>query len=223
MRQLGVITNRTDQGKVLFVSDIREDDDGRVYFTADADIDADGANGQHGKQAAYMVGDAGSELLVNGGMGMRSGKVVIMQSWARDNVILDTDNEPKVFPGGIIGCRTSYKHPGMSSKDPAAFIDAEVVPYVVVPPLIVHETAGIVLGCRARVSWNGKSVDCVVADKGPAKKTGEISIAAARALGIPASPRHGGREVADVLYELWPGVAANVDGEIYALLPAYSS
>jgi hypothetical protein len=96
----------------------------------------------------------------------------------------------------------------MDEEDPEAYVDAETVPYVVVPPMIVRGTVGIVRGCRARVSYRGKQVDCVVADLGPANKIGELSIAAARALGLPSSPRHGGTEEPEVLYELWPGQAA---------------
>jgi hypothetical protein len=48
----------------------------------------------------------------------------------------------------------------------------------------------------------------VVADKGPSKKIGELSIAAARAIGLNPSPRNGGTETPELLYELWPGIAA---------------
>lgn len=187
---------------------VTEDADGRVHFTADADIDADGANGQNGGPAAYNVDDTGTEYLANGGMKIVMGKVICAKSWARLIVILDTDNEPKVFPGGIIASRTWYRHPGISAGDPAAYVDSETVPYIVVPPLIVQNTQGIVRGCRARITHNKKSVDCVVADLGPSKKIGEISIAAALAIGIPSSPRNGGTTLAEVFYELWPGQAA---------------
>jgi hypothetical protein len=66
----------------------------------------------------------------------------------------------------------------------------------------------VVRGCKARVTRGNKSVDCVVADKGPRDKIGELSIAAARAIGVPSSPRNGGTDKPELLYELWPGVAA---------------
>lgn len=202
MRILGTITNEG------FTCTIREESDGRVHFVADADIDADGANGQNGKIAAYKSDNTGSELLANGGMKIVNGKVICAHEWARDVVIIGSDNEPKIFPGGIIASKTWYRHPGKSANDPAAYVDSETVPYIVVPALIVQETAGVVRGCRARVTFKDKSVDCVVADRGPAKKIGELSIAAARAVGLPSSPRHGGTEKAEVLYELFPGTAA---------------
>jgi hypothetical protein len=187
---------------------IRQDTSGRVHFTADGDIDADGANGQGGSRPAYKADNTGSEALANGGMGRRNGRVVCLHHWARDIVILGPDNEPRIFPGGIIASMTWYRYPGRAINDPLAYVNSETIPYLVVPPLIIQRTAGVVRGCKGRITYHGRSVDCVVADKGPASKIGELSIAAARAVGIPPSPRTGGRETADILYELWPGVAA---------------
>jgi hypothetical protein len=202
---MNIIGRITGEG---YVCEINEDADKRVYFTADADIDADGANGQNGGPAAYRNDDKGTEALANGGMKLVEGKVICAHEWARSIVILGDDNQPRVFGNGVIASMTWYRHPGKKADDPTAYVDSETVPYIVVPPLIVQKTAGVVRGCRARVSWNGRSVDCVVADRGPARKIGELSIAAARALGINPSPRNGGRNVPDVFYELWPGVAA---------------
>ena len=83
---------------------------------------------------------------------------------------------------------------------------------------IVNGVAGV-LGCKARLTdtRSGKSVDCVVADTGPSTKTGEASIAAAKALGIQSSARSGGEEKPVFTYELWPGVAAVVNGVTYPL------
>lgn len=187
---------------------IYEDSDGRVHFTADADIDADGANGQSGGPPAYLANDHGSEMLENGGMGIKDCKVICAEKWARDIVILGPDNEPKIFPGGVIASMTWYRHLDKAMDDPSAYVDSETVPYVVVPQMVVQRTAGIVRGCKARITWRGRSVDCVVADRGPANKIGEISIAAARAIGLNSSPRNGGTDEAEVLYELWPGIPA---------------
>lgn len=182
----------------------------RVEFTADADIDADGANGQHGAKAAYMLGDVGSEALANGGMMMRNGRVVGKEPWFRDIVILGPDNQPKVFPGGIVASTTWYRHLNRRADDPTAYVDSETVAYIVVPPLIIQRTKGIVRGCKARATHmvSGLSVNCVVADKGPRHKIGEVSIEAARRLGIPSSPRSGGTNKPIIKYELWPGLRA---------------
>jgi hypothetical protein len=202
MNLIGTIDGEGIECKVF------EEADGRVHFVADADIDADGANGQNGAKAAYMVGNTGSEHLANGGMAMRGDKVVCAQDWAKDIVILGTDGEPREFPGGIIASKTWYRYAGRAADDPAAYVDSQTVPYIVVPPLIIQGVQGVVRGCKARASWKGRSVDCVVADKGPRSKIGELSIAAAEALGMRSSPRAGGVDGAEVTYELWPGVAA---------------
>jgi hypothetical protein len=175
---------------------------------AGATICADGANGQHGKPPAYRADNTGSDLLANGGMAIAGGKVICAHDWARSVVLLGADDQPRVFDGGVIGSMTWYRHPDMRADDPAAYIDAETVPYIVVPPMIVRKTYGVVRGAKARASWNGASVDCVVAELGPHDRIGELSIAAARALGIPASPREGGLDRPEVHYELWPDIAA---------------
>jgi hypothetical protein len=192
----------------LFDCIISEDQDGRVWFTSGAKIDADGANGQHGGPPAYTIDDSGSELLANGGMAIVGQRVTCSEDWARDIVILGRDGEPKVFPGGVIASITWYKYPGVDPDSPLAYVDAETIPYIVVPPVIVNKTKGIVCGCKARVPYQGKSVDCIVADLGPKNKIGELSIAAARSLEMPSSPKNGGTDEPEVCYELWPGRAA---------------
>lgn len=202
-RVLGTIINEG------FSCTIREDDDGRVHFKADGDIDADGANGQNDRPVAYKADDSGTEALGNGDMKRSSnGKVVFKVGWGRSVIILGSNNQPRIFPGGVIASMTWYRHRSMAADDPAAYVDAETVPYIVVPPIIVQKTAGVVRGCKARVTRNGVSVDCVVADLGPTNKVGELSIAAARALDVPSSPRHGGEDNQTITYELWPGEAA---------------
>ncbi len=201
---------------------VYQDDANRVYYTSHANIDADGANGQHGGQAAYMVGNAGSEDLANGGMGMKNGNVVGVTDWYDDIVILDGHGQPKVFPGGIIASKTAYRFRDMSASVPADYVDAETVPYVVVSPRVRNLAKGVVLGCQARVTnlKSGKSVQAVVADIGPRNKLGELSIAAARAIGLPHSPRVGGTEDRIIKYELFPGEHALVNEVLYELIPA---
>ena len=189
----------------------------KVTFTADADIDADGANGQNGARAAYKEDDNGSEALANGGMGIRHGEVVGVADWFRDIVVVE-DEKPKIFPGGVIVSKTAYHIGGKQDDTPERYVDSETVPYVVVPPVIIQKTQGVVRGCFARLTYKGKSVDCMVGDVGPRKKIGEISIAAARAVDMPASPRSGGEENKIVKYEIFPGRKATINGVVYPLM-----
>lgn len=95
-------------------------------------------------------------------------------------------------------------------------INAETVPYIVVPPAIIRGVAPVVLGCEAVVWYGPKCVNAVTADIGPKNKLGEISVECARRLGINPSPLHGGVS-GGVHYELHPGVPAVVDGITYPL------
>ena len=98
-------------------------------------------------------------------------------------------------------------------------INAQIVPFIVVPPEIIQAVKGIVLGCKASVRYGIKISDAVVADIGPHKKLGEGSPALARNLGINDDPNHGGIDDHVVLYRLWPGVPAVIDGIEYNLQP----
>lgn len=109
--------------------------------------------------------------------------------------------------------------PNTSLRFKGRSIDADRVPYVVVPPAIIRGVKGIVLGCKARVSYKGMIVDAVVADVGPSLKLGEISMECARRLGINPSPISGGVDAYLVHYTLWPGIPAVVDGVTYLLQP----
>lgn len=98
--------------------------------------------------------------------------------------------------------QTSLRHADGSS------LNALTERYIVVPKAIIRGVAGVVLGCQAWVAYRGKCVSAVVGDIGPAAKLGEISVATAKALGIPESPLSGGVEEHHVHYLLWPGIAA---------------
>jgi hypothetical protein len=201
-----------------FTARIIEGDDKIVRFTADADIDADGANGQNGEIAAYRVDKKGSELLGNGGLGVKGGQAFFATSWGPDIAEVDEDGQPLVIDGVII-TKTAYRYPG--ETDPRKkWVDAQTVPFIVVPPLIVRGVRGIVLGCRAFATVGRKRIEGVVADVGPRTKCGEVSIAMAEALGIPSSPRDGGTNEPIVHYEIHPGVPATVNGHTFELQPS---
>lgn len=212
-----VLQTYTGEG---FIAEAVQHEDGRVVIeAADADIDADGANGQHGKAAAYRSNDKGSEWLANGGMGIQSGRVVFIQPWGED-IVITRDGAPLVMSNGVIPSRTAYRFPDTSANDFEAYIDSETVPYIVVSSTLRDRVAGVVLGCRAKAInlRTGKVAYGLVADIGPRNKVGEVSIEMARRLGIPDSPRHGGVDNPVIRYEFEPGVPATVNGVVYRLL-----
>jgi hypothetical protein len=184
-------------------------DDLRVEFTADGDIDADGS------PHAYAPGDKGLDLLVNARD--RSGRYVGILTDSQGRPLVQSSEDPA--PGFYIST-TTYEHIERPEATQRRYVDSETVPFIVVSPLLRQTANGIVLGCRARVTntLNGKVVDAVVADIGPRYRIGELSIAAAKALGISADPRRGGEARRVVKYELWPGEAAVVAGVGYRLV-----
>lgn len=187
------------------------DEDGveRVEFVADADIDADGA------PHAYHPDDIGLDALHNA-KGSDGSFVGVLTDQDGEPLVQDEDDSA---PGYYIST-TSYAYQGLPSNVQRRYVNSEEVPFIVVPPVIIRETAGVVMGCRAKVTnlENGMTVDCIVADRGPSKKTGEISIAAAKALGINSNPRTGGEDRPIMKYEIWPGQPGTVDGTLVALM-----
>jgi len=116
---------------------------------------------------------------------------------------------------------TSLVDRSKAITDPRRYVDSNRVPYLAVPRELL--TLGVGLGDVAWVEFRGKSTAAIVADVGPRGKIGEGSIALARALGIPHSPRHGGTG-AGVAVTLWPGTshgwpreAVDIDAQVAAL------
>lgn len=203
--------------------EVWQDESDRVHYFADAAIDADGANGQHGGRAAYQSDNKGSDDLRNGGMIRVDGRVEWLAEWGRNIALTGPDGRPLVLENGIVPSKTAYRWSNKKATDPEAYVDSETVPYIVVSPLVRKKARGVVLGCKAMVEYNGRVIDAVVADIGPTNKIGELSIAAARYLGIPESPRTGGlSDTDDVKYTFWPGTPAVVNCVTYELKPMYS-
>lgn len=183
-----------------------QDEDGRVHWTSGGDIDADGANNQNGLGFAYRADDTGLDFLANAGWPNGS--------W--DNVLMDRgDGHPLDDGHGNYFSKTTYAWKGRPIT--TRYVDSASVPYVVVNPLVRLRAVGVVMGCRALITYKKKSVAAVVADVSGAGNIGELSIAAAKALGFRnPSPRNGGVN-SGVTFEFWPGSAAIIGGEIYEL------
>lgn len=184
---------------------------GRVHFTAKAAIDADGAY-----RAYHPKSQLGLDDLANAG---HPGNWWGIVTDSKGRPFLQQSHDP--YPGFYVSS-TAYEWKGYAKSDPKRYVDSESVPYVVVSPLIRNAAKGIVLGCKARItnSLTGQHVDAVVADIGPRQKIGEVSIAAAKAIGLSGSARSGGTERKIIAYELWPGIAAVVNGITYDLISA---
>ncbi len=186
-----------------------QDDDGRVHWQGGAAVDADGSNGQNGNLFAYRKDDKGLDALANAGYPNRS--------W-RDVLAADPQTgKPKDDGNGNWYSKTTYEWKGRPVE--TRYVDSTAVPYVVVNPHVRMKAKGIVIGCKARLTYKQQTIDAVVADVSGGSDIGEISIAAAKLLGIPSSPRRGGVN-SGVLFEIWPDQPAKVNGETYNLLGA---
>jgi hypothetical protein len=180
----------------------------RVFWTSGSDVDADGACGQNGKPFAYRYPDnEGLDALADAGWPH--------ESWT-DVLYSNGDGQPLTDGQGNAYSKTSYIWPHRSVADRS--VDAATIPYVVVNPHVRTNCSGVVIGCHAIISYGEKFVEAVVADVSGGNDIGEISIAAAEALGIPSSPRTGGVS-SGVSFQLFPGKAAQINSETYILQP----
>jgi hypothetical protein len=178
--------------------------DGGILFTAGMTIDADGAPN------AYAPHNRGLDLTANarGAQGWvalvtnKNGRPVIQKSGPYRGYYVST---------------TSLEHDNIRDRrNPKRYIDARTVPYIALPPDFAR-TFGIHLGDLAVVlnQENGRTAYAIFADVGPEGRIGEGSIALAKALGIPANPRHDGVEDG-ITYLIFSGSAAGAKGHITA-------
>ena len=187
----------------------------KITFTAGMTIDADGS------PHAYHPDGSPPGLDYLGNAGHTGNWWAICTHNKKKNGIPITQTQEDPAPGFYISMtslvRSKYKY-----ADPRRYIDSEEVPFVVIPSPLLHMVAPIFLGCKALAvnQENGKSCNAVLADIGPATHLGEGSMALAKALGIPSSPKNGGTEQRVISYTLWPGVPAVVNGETFTLQPS---
>ncbi len=160
------------------------------FFTSGMTIDADGAPN------AYNAENTGLDDLRNAG-----------EPGHWEGILQDKDGNPLVqgphdpFPGYYVSC-TALADWTKPPTDPARFVDAAKIPYIVLPGEVARES-GARLGDIAVVVnlWNGNYSYAIFADVGT---LGEGSIALANNLGISSNARHGGAWWG-VLYLVFPG------------------
>jgi len=187
-------------------------------------VDADGANGQKGLPPAYAPSSFHHPTLDNLGDGGRPGNwwaLVTDNGHDDGEPILQVAGQP--WPGAFIS-KTSLRLPRpdgspFNRKDPMCYVDAATVPFLVICPELVSAVGPIVMGCRAVLinSLNNRRIEAVVADGGNSNEMGEISLAALQRLGIAGSARGVETTARLLTMEIYPGVAAVVDGITYPL------
>lgn len=165
------------------------------FFKTGMRIDADGAPN------AYHPEDKGLDALKYAG---RTGDWQGIVTDSRGQPVIQGAHDP--FPGYYIS-QTSLYDQSKQRNDPARYVDARAIPYIVLPAEPgFRETGQVRLGDFAAVinARNRRLTFAIFADQGPRGKIGEGSMALAELLHISASPRSGGVD-GDIVYVIFPG------------------
>jgi hypothetical protein len=188
------------------------------FFEAGMMIDADGAY-----HAYHPKPGVGLDYLANAGQLGDWWALVTDNGLPGGNPIVQGATDPA--PGYFIST-TSLEDTSKKRTDPRRYVDAESIPFFVLPGKPKLGASLGDFGIAVNPS-NRKACGCIFADTGPKNKIGEGSIALAKALGIPSSPKHGG--VAHGIVYLvfpgskttWPLTAAQIDTEAQRLFTAW--
>lgn len=186
----------------------------KISFTAGMTINADGS------PRCYGPNNSGIDYTANGGHPGNWWAVVTHNGKSSGTPVIQSGEAPQQPIAGMYISTTAYLNKGYPTKDVRRYVDSEKVPYVVTPPQLIGLVRPVVMGAAVRVTYDGKTVNALVGDIGPKSHVGEASIACAKALGIPSNPKKGGVSGKVVLYEIWPGVPASVNGVEYPLQPS---
>jgi len=171
-------------------------------------IDADGS------PHAYCPKDSGLtglDYLANAGQPYDWYGIVTDQA---GNPVIQGMDDPA--PGYYIST-TSLVDKTKAETDPLRYVDSEQIPYISVPGEL--RQLGVKLGDLCSIKHGIVRVGAIVGDVGPRGKYGEGSIALAEALGIPASPKHGGVDagveflVFSGTTSKWPMTAQEIQSE----------
>jgi len=166
--------------------------DSAFFFISDLDVDADGS-----PRAYHPTSSEALDYLANAG---RPGNWWGIACTPAGRPYRQRQSDPA--PGYYVSC-TALFDPSKELRDPDRYVDAERIPYIVLP--MNHATdarlgdLGMIVNLR-----NGKSVGAIFADVGGKSHVGEASIAAAEALGIPSDAKSGGAP-GDIFYLVFPG------------------
>jgi hypothetical protein len=175
-----------------------KDDKSAFFYEAGMAIDADGAF-----RAYHPDNKSGLDNLHNAGKPGNFFALVTDTGKPSGNPVIQSAIDPA--PGFFIST-TSLEDKTKKRTDPRRYVDAESVPFIVLPGTSKFGAALSDL-CLVFNPKNEKLCGGVFADIGPANKIGEASIAMAKALGVPSSPRNGG-QAHGLIYIIFPASAS---------------
>ncbi len=181
-----------------------------ITFKAGFTVDADGA------ARTYHPKNIGLDALQNAKT--KSGK------WVG---VVTVNGEPVVHKDGYYISTTAYQRPQFALDDRRRYLDAEKIPFVVVPPQFRRLVPGAMLGCLAMARNTAKPAiqpqTAIVGDIGPTFHVGEGSMFLAGALGLNPDPRKGGTSKHIIEYTIWPGQEVTIGSEAFRLVPLQRS
>jgi hypothetical protein len=172
--------------KTIANTTVYKDESKKLYtFTGAMMIDADGSPKAYHKDDKQAL-----DNLSNGGEPGNWWALVTDNNEPSGTPLIQTSSDPA--PGYYIAM-TSLENRDKDHGDPARYVNAEVIPYVVVPAGFSNDFK---LGDIALVynKHNGRKCFAIYADVGPKELIGEGSIKLAKELGINSSPKNGGVE-----------------------------
>jgi hypothetical protein len=164
-----------------------------LFYQTGLKIDADGS------PHAYHPEDKGLDFNYNGGS---SGVWWGVVTNDKGQPVVQGPNDPA--PGYYVSA-TSLEDKSKDQQDPYRYVNAEEIPYIVLPEKL-YKSAQVKLGDFAAVinKTTGKIVYAIFADVGPPDKLGEGSIMLANELDINSSPKYGGADDG-IIYIVFPG------------------
>lgn len=181
----------------------------RIHYIADLSVDVDG------HPHSYRLDNHQPPGLddIHESAGWPSG------SWW--NVLVRDPNnlgKPFVDAEGFCVSMTSYQRQSYPRNDRRRYVDPEQIAYSVLPGAIRKMCAGVALGCAARITriTDKLTIPTVYADSSGGS-IGEAGWKAARAFG--SWNAHNGDERQIYLYEFFPDTPADIDGELFKLIP----
>ncbi len=181
-----------------------------MMFTAGAMVNADGS------PRAYAPKNKGLDYTANAGSPGNWWGVATNDEGVP---YVQNGTAPKQPHRGFYISTTALFRGKYQENDVRRWIDSEAVPHVTLPPQVIQMVDPVFLGCRCMLMnlKNGMECEAVLADIGPKNKIGEISIAAAKALGLNSDPKKGGTSDKIIEYHIFPSVPATVNGETFKL------
>ncbi len=182
-----VAVAKTKRGNHVWRDDSQS---GPLIYVSGMAVDGDGS------PHCYHPDNKGLDFLANAHDGDRWFGVV-----TKNNVpVIQGSGDPA--PGFYVS-PTTLSDPGI--KDPGnarRYVDSETIPYIAFPSRLFAVSGGDVsrLGLGVNLGdyvvvydiKSGVAIGAFFADVGPAYKLGEASIAVAKALSVPSSPKNGG-------------------------------